>query len=121
MKLSECIEEVRQEKPNGFSEDKLTRFVNELEAMIQDYLGIDHDKIMAYEWENDGGKELIVQAPYDCMYKSYVKANIDYANEEYQSYANNQAQFMSDYEDWQAYAMRSDLVKSEMPQIKNWW
>lgn len=122
MKLSECITDVRQEKPNSFSEDKLTRYVNELEAIIQDFLGYSSEEIVKYEWEEDGGKELIVAAPHDSMYKSWLKAKIDYSNEEYESYANNQAQFESDYEDWQAYALRSSMVRSDMPTgIKNWW
>ena len=75
-----------------------------------------------YIWKNDGDTELIVRPPYDALYKSYLKAKIDYANEEYESYANNQAQFTSDYENWQAYAMRSGMVINDMPDsFRNWW
>lgn len=122
MKLSECIQKVKSEKPNAFGEDTLTGFVNELEAMIQDYLGVNPAEFIVYDWTEDGGKELIVKHPHDVMYKSYLKAKIDYANEEYYSYQNNQAQFTADYEEWQAYAMRSGLVKPDIPsRITNWW
>lgn len=122
MKLVNCIEEVKEEKPNSFGEDKLTRFINELEFMVQEYLGVEQNEMVSYEWETDGAVELIVLPPYDSMYKSWLKAKIDYAHEEYNGYANNQAQFNSDYEEWQAHALSSGLVKSKVPQgIKNWW
>jgi hypothetical protein len=122
MKLYECIEDVKEEKPNAFSDEKLTKFINELEAMVQEYLGIEPKNRVEYDFDNDEDRELIVPSPYDSMYKSWLKAKIDYSNEEYYSYANNQAQFESDYEDWQAYAMGSGMVRSDIPQcIKNWW
>lgn len=122
MKLSVCIEDVKQEKPNSFSEEKLTRFINELEAMVQEYLCVKPEDMIAYDWSNDADKELIVHAPFDSMYKAWLKAKIDYSNEEYYSYANNQAQFESDYEEWQAFALSSGMVRSDIPQcIKNWW
>ena len=122
MKLAVCIEDVKQEKPNAFSEEKLTAFVNELEAMVQEYLGVEPNDMIAYDWTEDDEKGLLVPAPFDCMYKSWLKAKIDYSNEEYYSYANNQAQFESEYEEWQAYALSSGMVRSDIPQcIQNWW
>ena len=122
MKLAACIEDVKQEKPNSFGETKLTSFINELEAMVQEYLGIAPENIIVYDWAENGNKELIVKAPYDAMYKSWLKAKIDYANEEYYSYANNQAQFVSEYEEWKAYAISSGQVEAKVPlRIKNWW
>lgn len=122
MKLSECIEDVKQEKPNSFSDEKLTGYINELEAMVQEYLGTETEDMIVYDWTADGDKELIVPKPYDAMYKPWLKAKIDYSNEEYYSYANNQAQFESDYEEWKAYALSSGMVRSDVPQcITNWW
>ena len=122
MKLSECIQEVRQEKPNSFSEDALTGFINELEAMVQHYLGKEAGDFVVYAWGDNGNDELMVKHPHDVMYKSYLKAKIDYANEEYQSYQNNQAQFSADYAEWQAHALSRGEVKSNVPTgIKNWW
>lgn len=122
MKIATLIESVSREKPNAFNRDDLTEYVNEIEAMVQDYLGVEPSEMIRYAWKNDGDKELIVKPPYDVLYKAYLKAKIDYANEEYESYSNNQAQFTSDYEDWQAYAMRSGMVINDMPRaFTNWW
>lgn len=122
MKLYECIEDVKQEKPNAFGDEKLVSFINELEAMVQEYLGVDPANRVVYDPVRDENRNLLVPSPFDCMYKSWLKAKIDYAVEEYYSYANNQKQFESDYEEWKAYAMSSGMVRSDVPQcIRNWW
>lgn len=122
MKLAELIQEVMDEKPNSFKAERLTAFVSEVEAEVQEYLGVDDAEKIKYDWKEDGSRELIVTAPYDILYKSYLKARIDYTNEEYQSYTNNQAQFNSDMDEWKAWAMRSGLVKPDEPlYFRNWW
>lgn len=122
MKLSECIQEVRSEKPNSFSEDVLTGYINEVEASVQDFLGVPTADFVVYHWEDHGNRELIAKHPHDVLYKSYLKAKIDFANEEYYSYQNNQAQFTADFEEWKAYAMRSGQVISDAPvKITGWW
>lgn len=122
MKLAEVIQEVQQEKPNAFDQDRLTGFINEVEADVQEYLGIDVEDRIEYKWGADGNRELIAPPPYDVLYKSYLKAKIDYANEEYQSYANNQAQFTSDFEEWKAWAIRKAKTSETLPdRIVNWW
>ena len=60
--------------------------------------------------------------PYDVMYISYLKAKIDYAMEEYESYATNQAQFEADLAEWKAWAIREGKIHTKFPtKIKNWW
>ena len=121
MKLSSLIESVKKEKPHSFKPEDLTRFVNDVESVIQEYLDIPHDERKTYDWEKDGGRELIAQSPYDRLYDSFVKAKIDFANEEYDSYATNEAQFNSDLEDWKAYVLRSGIYRQENLRIRNWW
>ena len=113
MKLAQVIQQVNEEKPNSFKEEKLTGYINEVEAEVQEQLGI-KDKI-TYEYGKDSNKELIVTAPYDKLYKSYLKANIDYANEEYASYENNQAQHIADFRDYADYVVRNGLAVSSSP------
>ena len=56
------------------------------------------------------------------MYISYLKAKIDYAMEEYESYATNQAQFEADLAEWKAWAIREGKIYTKFPtKIKNWW
>lgn len=126
MKLIELIEEVRAEKPNSFGIDTLIRYVNEVEAIVCEFAGKDPSEWVVHKWTEDGNvygdDELFVDAPYSVLYKSYLKAKIDFATEDYESYANNQAQFNLDLEDWQAYAVRNGIAKSFLPKtIRNWW
>lgn len=122
MKLTEAIQQVKREKPHSFSEDHCTVFINEVEAMIQEFLGIPKNERIKYDWERDGNKALIVHEPYSVLYISFLKAKIDYVSEEYESYANNQAQFVSDFDEFKAWAIRTDKVRKTLPsRIKNWW
>ncbi len=120
MKLAEAIERVNTEKPNSFKPEILTEYINEVEARVQDFMRGRVRK--RYDYKEDGGKELLVPSPYDVLYVSFLKAKIDYANEEYQSYANNQAQFESDWQDFKDWAVREGEAMNTLPvRFKNWW
>ena len=122
MRLSEAIELVKKEKPHSFSMDHCTVFINEVEASVQEYLGIPADEWKKYDWKEDGNAVLIAPEPYSALYISWLKAKIDYANEEYESYATNQAQFEADFTEFKAWAVREDRIRKELPtKIKNWW
>lgn len=121
MKLSEAIERVKLEKPHSYSENHCTLFITEAEMQVQDFLGIPTEERIKYNWEQDGNKELIAPAPYDRLYISWLKAKIDYSNEEYESYANNQDQFNADMAEYQAWAIREGKVINNNLRFKNWW
>ena len=121
MKLSEAIERVKREKPHSFSADHCTIFITEVEAMVQNFLGIAANEMIKYDWKEDGDKELIAPTPYDVLYISWLKAKIDYSNEEYESYANNQDQFNADMAEFEAWAIREGEVENTNPRIRNWW
>lgn len=121
MKLSEAIERVKIEKPHSFSDDHCTLFLTEVENILQDFLGMPIEERVKFKWEEDGGKELIAPAPYDRLYVSWLKAKIDYSNEEYESYANNQDQFNADLAEFKAWAMREGEVESPSLRFRNWW
>ena len=111
MTIQELINKVNTEKPNSFPEDKLLQFVNEIEERVSEELREEYDFI-PYEEIDD--EELKVPAPYDKLYVSYLKAQIDYANEEIESYANNQAQHELDFDnfaDWVVRTKRAEVVE----------
>lgn len=114
MLLSKLIESVKEEKPNNFELDKLTDFVNDIESQIVDEIG-GLDGWQPYTYEDDAGVELLAKRPYDRLYKSYLKAQIDYANEEYDSYANNVAQHNQDYSDYLDYLVRERESVNTLP------
>ena len=106
MTLRDLINKISEEKPNSFSEAKLISFVNEVEAEVAEELHIENVPVYT-DNHVDLDEELLVHAPYDRLYISYVKAMIDYTNEEYESYANNQAQHVQDYRDFVDWVVRT--------------
>ena len=123
MTLREVLNKVNTEKPNSFTDAYLTKIVNEVEAMVYDYLETPDEDRIYYTLPDDIDVSLNIPEPYSSAYEAYLKARLDYANEEYELYSNNQAQFEADFDDWKAYAMRHGQVDtSGLPErIKNWW
>ena len=109
MTLRDLLNKISEEKPNSFSEAKLISFVNEVEAEVAEELHIDNVPVYT-DNHVDLDETLLVHAPYDRLYISYVKAMIDYTNEEYESYANNQAQHVQDYRDFVDWVVRTGQV-----------
>lgn len=103
MTIQKLINKVQEEKPNSFSTAKYYEYINEIEADVADQLNLDFE---AYT-QDDADEELIVPHPYDRLYVSYVKAMIDYANEEYASYQLNQEQHVLDFTDFVNWIVRT--------------
>ena len=55
--------------------------------------------------------ELLAPAPYDQLYVSYVKAQIDLANEEIPNYQNNISQHTQDFKDFIDWVVSKSLVE----------
>lgn len=113
MTIRNLIAKVQEEKPNSFSDEKVLSFINEIEIEVAEQM---HADTPAYNLEEDMDKDLMALPPYDRLYVSYVKAMIDYANEEYDSYANNQAQHVQDFRDFVDWVVREKVaVRQEIP------
>lgn len=111
MTIQALINKVQIEKPNSFADNKLLEFINEIEERVSEELR-EEDEFIPYEEIDD--TVLKVPAPYDVLYVSYLKAQIDYANEEIESYANNQVQHELDFDnfaDWVVRTGRAEVVE----------
>ena len=102
MTIGTLIQKVYEEKPNSFHDEKLVEYINEIEVEVAEQLGRPFEgyDITDPEYREE---ELMVPAPYDRLYVSYVKSQIDYANEEYPSYqvhANQHVQDFADFVNW---------------------
>ena len=103
MTIQELIDKVQEEKPNSFDTEKLIEFINEIESDVAEQLSDDFDPYTT----DDLQEELIVRYPYDRLYVSYLKAQIDYANEEYPSYQLNADQHGVDFTDFLNWIVRT--------------
>lgn len=98
MKLHEVIERVDEIKPNAFSNDVKTAWVNECEGMVQtEVLLFASAQVFTYDWEKDQDTELLVAPPHDKLYWAYLAAMIDFANGEYNKYQNTMQMFNSSF------------------------
>lgn len=102
MTITELLSLVKEEKPNAFKTSKLLEIVTRIEAEVADQLQTDRPIYT----DEDMDVELLVPAPYSNLYISYVKAQIDKANEEIESYENNRAQHDQDFRDFVDWAVR---------------
>lgn len=105
MTIKKLLDKVNEEVPNTFTEEKLISFINEIEHDVAEQLC--EDFATEYTTE-DMDTELMATRPYDRLYVSYLKAMIDYSNQEYASYQNNQAQHTQDFRDFVDWVVRND-------------
>lgn len=103
MTIQKLIDKVQEEKPNTFDTEKLLEFINEIESDVAEQINVDFDD---YTTDNLS-EELLVPAPYNRLYVSYLKAQVDYANEEYPSYQLNAEQHMQDFTDFVNWIVRT--------------
>ena len=109
MTINAILAKIKDEKPNSFGDDRLIAFINEIEAEVAEQLHVEPAPV--YENTTEGKQvQLLLEHPYDRLYVSYVKAQIDYANEELESYANNQAQHVQDFRDFVDWVVRTKQV-----------
>lgn len=111
MTIQGLITKVRNEKPNTFTDAHMLSFVNEIEEDVAEQLEEDFTPYTAVDTT-----ELLCPAPYDRLYVSYVKAMVDYANEEYASYQLNAEQHAQDFRDFVNWTVRERVaVNRVMP------
>ena len=120
MTVNECLAKVKDRKPNAYSEESMTDWLNECEAMVQrELLLTEPEEIVQYEWSRDMDTELILPRPYDALYVTYVIMMIQYAQEEYTAYNNSNSMFQTQYSAAQGYYNK---LNPNPPSIKitNW-
>lgn len=95
MTLKECIEQVTMDKPHAFSNETLTKWINEVEGYVQsEVMLLDTTKnLTTYTWEDNQDTELMVLPPHDKLYISYLEAKIDYKNSEDDRYQNSMSMY----------------------------
>lgn len=98
MTLEALIQRVDETKPNAFSNDRKTEWVNEVEGMVQTEIFLMAPVgCVQYHYDADKGAQLLVDPPHDKLYPPYLEAKIDYANGEYEKYQNTMQMFNQFY------------------------
>ena len=98
MNVQQVIRLVDDIKPNAFSDEAKTAWLNEAEGLVQtEVLLLAPEEIIVYSWEEDKETELLVKPPHDKLYWTYLTALIDFANGEYLKYQNTLQMFNSHF------------------------
>lgn len=106
MTLSSIIQQVDDIKPNAFTNDTKTAWINEVEGLVQtEVMLLAIDDVIQYDYETDKNTVMLVKPPHDKIYWTYLTALIDFANGEYNKYQNTMQMFNSyfgEYMRWYA-------------------
>lgn len=110
MTIQTLINKVQEEKPNTFTDEKLLSFITEVEADVAEELRTEKPVYTI----SDMAVDLLAPTPYDRLYVSYLKAMIDYSNEEYPSYQLNASQHVQDFRDFSEWVVRTGQAESNI-------
>lgn len=89
-------------KPNAIDNELKYQYITEVEGLVQtEVMLLSSEDIITYDPERDGeNTELLVKPPHDKLYIAYLAAMIDFANGEYDRYANTVEQFNAYYREY---------------------
>ena len=107
MTLGQVIRMVDGMKPNAVPDELKTQWISEVEGMVQaQVMLVLPSQIVEYQWPTDQDKELLVGAPHSKIYWSYLAAMIDFANQEFDLYANSMQMFNAHWSEFQRWFLR---------------
>lgn len=110
MTANKAIEIIDRLKPNSYSEEDKMRWINELDGTVQ-RLVFQNDEVKPYSYPEDMDKELLISAPFEDVYTTYLEAKIDYHNREYDYYNNSLAVFETRFSDYKKDYIRKHRAK----------
>lgn len=94
MTLQQIYDYVDEIKPNAFSDQTKTIWMNEIEGKVQtEVFLLNEAECREYAWPDDQNTVPLVEPPHSKIYGEYIIARIDYANGEYDKYQNTMQMF----------------------------
>lgn len=97
MTLLTALSQANTMRPNAADDAIKAAQLYELEGRVAEMFGVD-PPANPYDPESDEDYELLMPAPYDEMYRWYLMAMIDLANEETDLYANDMEVFNASWD-----------------------
>ena len=104
--LQSVLEMIDSIKPNAFSDEAKTAWINEVEGLVQtEVFLLAVEDVVQYKWPENSGATLLAKPPHDKIYWVYLSAMVDFGNGEYDKYQNTMQmfnQFFGEYMRWYA-------------------
>ena len=118
MTISEAIAKIDSLKPNGYSQTDKIGWLSLADGMIKNNIIDTHEggegvTFNGYDDNTPPDTELIVNAPYDELYVSWLASKIDYYNGEYARYNNNIVRFNDTLSAYTNYYNRTHMPKGK--------
>ena len=118
MTINEAITRVDTHKPNGYEQSDKIAWLSTVDGMIKNNIIDTHEggENITFNGYNDYTSldtELIVQAPYDELYISWLSSKIDYFNGEYTKYNNNIVRFNDELTAYTNHYNRTHMPKGK--------
>ena len=118
MTIIEAINRLDALKPNGYEQSQKVRWLSDLDGIIQTELidtheGTGNARFTGYDDTTPLDTVLLVPAPYDDIYRYYLEAQIDYANNEYGRYNNSISMYNTAYAAFERWYNRMNLPKGK--------
>ena len=98
MKIIDIINQVKENMPNGYSDETLCRWIAEVDGFIAldvMLMDIEEAQIVDYRYPEAKEYEPLVRFPHDGIYDAYLRAQICLANGEYNKYQNEMEAYNS--------------------------
>ena len=117
--LEEVITRVDELKPNAFTNEQKTEWINKVETRVQtEIMDVPEEELIVYDYEKDHDKELLVKMPYRDIYDHFLMRMIDYMAGDIASYQNSMLMYNT------AFDSRSKAIRQNHKKIyhfRNWW
>jgi hypothetical protein len=114
MTISEALHRADEVKPNTYADLDKIRWLSTLDGFIKTKIIDTHEggesvTFKEYDVNTSLDTELLVPAPYDHIYIHWLEAMIDYANDEYDRYANTMEMYNSAWNTFEKYYNRTHM------------
>ena len=101
MTLKSAIDYIDSIRPNAFTDEQKTMWINEIEGKVQsEILLFAPSQMISYSYQNDMDTELLAAPPHDNVYTSYLCAMLDFAHAEYNRYNNSMQLFNANFNEY---------------------
>ena len=118
MTIIEAIHAIDSVKPNSYSQPDKVRWLSTLDGLVKveiidTHEGAENVTFTGYNDSTPLDTELLIKAPHDKIYVSWLQSQIDYANEETAKYNNSSAVYNHAYSEYENYYNRTHMPVSK--------
>lgn len=115
MTVAEIITNVDQLRPNGYDQEQKTRWLSEVEGLIIDEIinmaEGNNETFEGYQYEMDAETDTKLPDRFTDIYIHYLKAKIEFYDDETAQYNNEVAAYQSAYDQYAAWYRRKHMPK----------